>query len=566
MENNCLNHSNMNISSQNLNDIIKTQEKIINQLKRTIQIYEKNTFEQNKKLSNHDSLLIDYNSLLKNYSELERELTAAKKENIQLKNIINIKNQRITEFQNVFEESKSKFELFKRNNDNLQLKIKELEGKLSSLPVLAQNNSDLNLKIGEYENKIKLIKDEFNKKEELFNIKLGNQEKIAKSNIRSYEEDMGELNSEIRNLKNHIEALKRRNDEIISMKKSSDNDFVLKLKTKDKEIEKLTNIISDLKSNINNNNLDNQSQIVDYKNIIEKLKQENSELGLTIDELNSQISELNSTLNQADNYIRQSETEISTRENTINSLIQEKNLLLKQLNEKQLDFSEYQNSSEQEMNLLHNKVAALEKEKNFLINDNQLNRNEINQLHDDINQYLNDDKLHFEECKQADKKYNDLAEAYKIKEKEYSEALAQLNIINNKLKVELELIKSKYEKKIHNLTLNNNELNIRVKNLINSLIALKDYALTIERNMNENQNLRQNYSMFIKNNNSSFINDEFGNSNLNNNVNLTYQGDFNNYTFDENNQKSRELLNNMKNMINQIDTKFNEENFDLLEE
>ena len=40
------------------------------------------------------------------------------------------------------------------------------------------------------------------------------------------------------------------------------------------------------------------------------------------------------------------------------------------------------------MNLLHNKVAALEKEKNFLINDNQLNRNEINQLHDDINQYL----------------------------------------------------------------------------------------------------------------------------------------------------------------------------------
>jgi chromosome segregation ATPase len=499
---------------------------------------------------------------LKNYSELERELTATKNEIIQLKNIINIKNQRIAEFQNVFEESKSKFELFKKNNDNLQMRIKELEGKLSSLPGLVQNNSDLNLKLGEYENKIKLIKDEFNKKEELFNIKLVNQEKIAKSNTRTYEEDMGELNLEIRNLKNHIEALKRRNDELISMKKNSDNDFVLKLKTKDKEIEKLTNIISELKLDINNNNLDNQSQIVDYKNIIEKLKQENSELVATIDELNSQIEELNSAISQADNYIKQSETEISTRENTINSLIQEKNLLLKQLNEKQIDFSEYQNSSEQEMNLLHNKVASLEKEKNFLINDNQLNRNEINQLQDDINQYLNDDKLHFEECKQADKKYNDLAEAYKIKEKEYSEALAQLNIINNKLKVELELIKSKYEKKIHNLTLNNNELNIRVKNLINSLIALKDYALSIERNMNEAQNLKQNYSMFIKNNNNSFINDEFGNTNLNNNLNLTYQGDFNNYTFDENNQKSRELLNNMKNMINRIDTKINEENFD----
>ena len=48
------------------------------------------------------------------------------------------------------------------------------------------------------------------------------------------------------------------------------------------------------------------------------------------------------------------------------------------------------------------------------------------------------------------------------------------------------------KKKIQNLTLNNNELNMRVKNLMNSLIALKDYALSIERNMNEAQNLRQN--------------------------------------------------------------------------
>ena len=221
------------------------------------------------------------------------------------------------------------------------------------------------------------------------------------------------------------------------------------------------------------------------------------------------------------------------------------------------------------MNMLHNKVAELENEKNILINDNQNHRNEINQLHDDINQYFNNDKLHFEECKQADLKYNDLANAYKLKEKEYSESLAQLNVLNNNLRVELELIKSKYEKKIQNLTLNNNELNMRVKNLMNSLIALKDYALSIERNMNEAQNLRQNiansnYSMIFRNNNNSFMNDEFGNSNINN-ANLTYQGDFNNYTFDENNQKSRDLLNNMKNMLNKIDTQLYDENGDLIE-
>ncbi len=573
MSDNHLNFTGKNFAGRNLQDIIKTQENIINQLKRTIQVYEKNTQEQNKRISNHDSLLIEYNSLLKNYSDLERELTVTKNENMQLKEIINSKNQSIAEFQSLVQMSKSKFEMFERNNNELKLRIKELEAKLSNLPGLMQSNSDLNLKLGEYENKIKLIKDEFNKKEELFNIKLGNQEKIAKSNTRTYEEDIGELNTEIRNLKNHIEMLKRRNDELISLKKNMENDYILKLKTKDKDIEKLSNIISEQKSSMNNNALNNQSQIVDFKNTIEKLKQENSELSLALEDRDSQISELNNAINQADNFIKQSEAEINTRDNTINSLIQEKDSLLKQLNEKQIDFGEYQNSSEQEMNILHNKVAALEKEKSILINDNQLHLNEINQLHDDINQYLNDDKLHFEECKQADLKYNDLAKAYKIKEQEYSEALAQLNILNNKLKVELELIKSKYEKKIQNLTLNNNELNVRVKNLMNSLIALKDYALSIERNMNEVQNLKHNFnnsfgnnSMFIRNNNNSFMNEDFGNNNFNNNINLSYHGDFNNYTFDENNQKSRELLNNMKSMINQIDTKLYDENEELFEQ
>ena len=168
-------------------------------------------------------------------------------------------------------------------------------------------------------------------------------------------------------------------------------------------------------------------------------------------------------------------------------------------------------------------------------------------------------------------KYNSIVKNYKIKEKEYSEALAQLNVLNNNLRVELDLIKSKYEKKIQNLMLTNNELNARVKNLINSLITLKDYALTIERNMNEVKSNNINYnknnfnnSMILKNNSNSFINDEFGNNN-NNNLNLTYQADLNNYSFDENNQKNRELLNSMKNMLNHIDTKIYDENGELID-
>ena len=567
MADNNFNYSGMNYPKGNMNNIIKNQEITINELKRTIQVYEKNSQDQIRKLSKLDSLLIEYNSLLKNYSELERELAITKNENIQLKNIINSKNQTISDYQNLVLNSKSKFELFERNNNSLKLKVKEQEKKLSNLPLLEQNNNELKLKLVEYENKIKLLKEEFNKKEELFNIKLGNQEKITKSNIRNFENDIEELNTEIKNLKNQLQIFQRRNDEIISQGKSLENDYKMKLKAKEREIEKLSKNITDIKTNMNDNILSNQSQMMNNKNIIEKLKKENSDLLRKLDEYELEISELNQDLSEADNYINQMELKLHTGENKINALIQEKESLLKQLNEKQLDFNQYQNSTEEEINILNAKINDLENEKNILINKNENQINEIVQLKNNINQYLNDDKIHFEECRQADQKYNNLAKNYKNKEKEYSETLAKLNVLNNNLRVELELIKSKYEKKIQDLMLNNNELNSRVKNLIKSLIALKDYALSIERNMNEAQNFRNsnfnknndiigknNYSMIIKNNN-SFMNDELGNSRVNNNnrLNLTNQEDYNDYNYDENNKKNKDLLNSMKNMLNHID-------------
>ena len=147
MDEHCLNYS--SYSGSNLRDIIKNQENIINQLKRTIQVYEKNTEDQNQKLANHDSMVIDFNSLMKNYSELENELSLSKNENMQIKNIINKKNQTISEYQRLFEDSKAKFEMFEQINNSLKLKIKELESKLSSMPNIVQNNSDLNLKLNE---------------------------------------------------------------------------------------------------------------------------------------------------------------------------------------------------------------------------------------------------------------------------------------------------------------------------------------------------------------------------------------------------------------------------------
>ena len=86
-------------------------------------------------------------------------------------------------------------------------------------------------------------------------------------------------------------------------------------------------------------------------------------------------------------------------------------------------------------------------------------------------------------------------------------------------------MKAKYEKKIQMLSLNNKELNSRVKNLINSLIALKNYAMTIERNLND-PNLNLNNSMYTT----------IGYSN-NNNV-----------------RRNQELVRGMKDLISKIDS------------
>ena len=84
---------------------------------------------------------------------------------------------------------------------------------------------------------------------------------------------------------------------------------------------------------MNSDMINNQSQIMNNKNLIEKLKFENSDLVKKLEENEAEISELNSALSQADDYIRQSDEEIKMRENTINSLIEEKETLLNQLNE-----------------------------------------------------------------------------------------------------------------------------------------------------------------------------------------------------------------------------------------
>jgi predicted RNase H-like nuclease (RuvC/YqgF family) len=161
-------------------------------------------------------------------------------------------------------------------------------------------------------------------------------------------------------------------------------------------------------------------------------------------------------------------------------------------------------------------------------------------LQEQINQFELSSQSNKNECDKIDKQYNDLVKAYEIKEKEFQDKVLQIKSISQKRKNEMETLRSKYEKKIQSLTLNNNELNSRINNLINSLIALKDYAISIERNLNE-------ASVINAMNSSMYSTMGF----------TTCCGGCNNCGFSSgrDNKDSEDLIQEMKDMINRIDSK-----------
>ena len=159
---------------------------------------------------------------------------------------------------------------------------------------------------------------------------------------------------------------------------------------------------------------------------------------------------------------------------------------------------------------------------------------QIYNLQNQLNQFKQNNLTNQNESFKLDKKYNDLVKTLDLNNKSHQDEINRLSNINLQLSNQNEILKAEYEKKIQMLTLSNNELNARVKNLLSSLIALKDYALSIERNMND-ANMNINNSLY------SFPGGRNHVLNINSNP--------------SNDEYSREMIKNMKDMINKIDSK-----------
>ena len=519
-------------------EMLKVKDEQIKMLNRKLKTYQKLNEDQSQQINAHDNLIIDYNSLNKNYLELESELNAIRAENMKLKEAVANKNIIISEYVKGFEASSNKFQIFNDKNSNLKLKNDEYENKLKMLPSLLKKSNDLNTKLSNYENKIDEMKEEHIKKEELFKVKYDNKERNQNITIKHYEYEIDQIKNEIERVKTELENSKKLNEDLTEKDYDKGTDYDKKANDKLRENDRLANTILELKETINENNLNYENENKNSRQIIEKLQDDINNLNQDLKSRDDQIILLNEAVIEFDNAMKSSENELKSRETIINNLNEEKERLQKQLNDKQMDFVEYQNSAQQIIDILHKKLLNLDREKNNLFNDHSSDDNQISLLQEQLTQYELHSKSNKDECDKLDKQYNDLVKAFEIKEREFQDKAFQLKSVSQKRKNDMEILKSKYDKKIQSLTLNNNELNSRINNLINSLIALKDYAISIERNLNEANSVNvMNSSMYST-------------------MGYTICGGCNNCGFDsgKNIQDSENLLNDMKNMNNRIDT------------
>ena len=527
---------NAKLIDQQSEEKMKLQEEKVKQLQRKLKAYQKNNLEQNKKLSSQDNLVIEYNSLSKNYTELEALLNQYKLENAKLNKIIEGKNSTIEDYQEVIRLSKTKFEQYDEASTALKLKNEENETKLKVLPELLANNAELNQKINGYEARIENLKNQHEKKEELYKVKLANMEKVNKSTIHQYENDISDLKVTIEKLKVENEKLKTLLSDANDRIKDNESEYKKKLLESQKNFEKASKALLNLQNETNEANLSIKERLSSDAKRIAELEEEIKSLNQQLNEKSDQLTQLNTEISEYVNTVNECEKELKKREAMINGYKDEKELLTKKLNDKQIDFVEYQNSSQQENDILHKKLLMMDKERSQLIDNLTSTQEEIKNLQEQISQYETHSKLHLDECKEVDRKNNDLAKTLELKEEEYNSEYERYSNLLKKSQNEIDVLKAKYEKKCQMLKLENDELNLRIKNLISTLISLKDYAMSVERNINDRGNINMNNSMYTASP-------------------YTY-----NMMGDTDNQYSKQLINGMKNMIAKIDSKILYEN------
>ena len=392
------------------------------------------------------------------------------------------------------------------------MKINELESKLKTYPNIEKKNNELKNQILEYESKIKQMQEEFAKKEEIYRIKLLNQEKMSQSTNRANDEEISELRNEITRLKNNIDLLKRKNEEILDSNKLTEEQYNTKLIFKEKENEKLSKIIEDLRQSLSNSSINTKNEISKQKSESQQLKNKIKELSSNMSEIDSENANLIEALNQANQAVTQSKTELEKKNNIIKGLKEENNQLTIQLQEKQNDFDDYQLSSQQEIEFLKQKLEEEQEEKENMMEQLEEQDNKMKQFDQEIMKYQNNDNVILNEKKEKEDELNNLVNIFQIKEEEYISEIDNLRMFNDKLNKDLENLRNKYDKKIKVLQLQYDGASLRVNKLIHTNINLKQQLINLQRNLNINNSI--NFGTHQKRYSSNQLNVQMSNDDL----------------------------------------------------
>lgn len=465
-------------------DALKMKDSEINNLKKTINIYKKNTLKQNEKISSQDHLYIEYNSMKKNYIELEKILNQYKIENANLKNIIKEQYTINEEFQKIFKDSKEKFNLFEQKNNTLKSEKIELEGKLRTMEIKQKNYNDSLKRIKDLEKIIENINNDKGKNEEILKLKISHLEKSNKSALSSIEDELSDY--KIKNEKYKIENEKLK-IEITNLKlQIKDIQEKNKFSIKDAQNEKLRSNknMNKLQNEINELNIKSNEVSLSHKKEVNILIEKTAKLESEIKSKQQEIEDLCYQLKQAEMSMIEAQKEITKRNIKIESLINENQKLNEHLNDQKNEILQYKNSSENKIEILAKKLQSIQNEKDRINNDKLTHLEEI----DNLNKKLIDANKNNQLVKQQYVDTNDIliknSNEWKNKENNLTTLLQNKDVIIQEKESEFEYVKAKLDSKIQRLTLENASLNDRIKNLINTLIQLKDYAMSVERNVN----------------------------------------------------------------------------------
>ena len=451
------------VKSKNL---IESKTKEIKKLQNSVIAYQKSFSELNRKILKNDNLSVENSTVLRKYKELEKQYCNLNKDYLQIQDDLREKNKLISDYQKLTENGKIKFKLLDDQNNELKRIIHSYE----------KNNKDLKELNNLKEEKIKeLEKKNLEIKNELLLIQKNNKQ----NNINN--EKLNEnFQKEKLNLKNEIISLKKQIKILSQQIKENEKKHLLEIKAKEEIIKNLnekinkenneqTLKITDLNNRIKNINNDREKLLKELKEMVE----ENSQKNIIINKLNNCILEYNQV-------IIQSQNELTDKDKSYETIEKEKDKLILKLTEVTNEKSKLEEKHKIfiEENRIQNTVY--EEKISEIIKENNNKCDEINKLNEII-KTLKEDNKEIKSIPLDLEKSNIYLSNIRERQNELNQKISSLNDIIYEKEAIIETLKDKYNQKVAYYKLKISENKNRINNLMNNLIELKYYVNELER-------------------------------------------------------------------------------------